>query len=575
MSFDGIFTYGMIEELNKTIEGGRISKIHQPYKHELVFHVRANGKNQKLLLSAHPSYARVHLTAETYDNPSTPPMFCMLLRKHLEGGFIEKIEQIGIDRLIVFHIRTRNEIGDMLIRKLYVEIMGRHSNIVVTDGEGEKDVIIDSLKHLSPSINSYRTVLPGHTYILPPAQNKLLPLETDVEHILRYLNFQEGKLDRQIVETFSGVSPLFAKEAVCRAGLANRTTLPNALMKMFSDVKEHKFTPQLVNNNGKEYFYLLDLTHVNGNKRTFTTLSELLDRYYFGKAERDRVKQQAHDLERFVFNEKKKNEKKISKLEKTLEHSEKAQVYQLYGELLTANLYQLKKGDKTANVVNYYDENGAEMKIPLNTNQTPSENAQSYFTKYQKAKNSVDVVKEQIRLAEAEIAYFDQLTQQLSSASPRDLEEIREELAEGKYLRSKQRQGQKKQKKQAPSLELYESTTGESILVGKNNKQNEYLTMKLAARDHIWLHTKDIPGSHVVIKTSEPDEKTILEAAQIAAYYSKAKQSSSVPVDYTKIRHVKKPNGAKPGFVTYDHQQTLYVTPDEDLVIKLKKGASK
>ncbi|MCY7815834.1 NFACT family protein [Bacillus haynesii] len=570
MSFDGIFTYGMIEELNETIRGGRIAKIHQPFKHELVFHIRANGQNRKLLLSAHPSYARVHLTHETYDNPSTPPMFCMLLRKHLEGGFIDQVEQIGMDRMMVFHIRSRNEIGDTLTRKLMVEIMGRHSNIVLTDGE--KDVIIDSLKHLSPSVNSYRTVLPGYDYILPPAQNKLSPLEAETEDILRHLNFQEGKLDKQIVDTFSGVSPLFAKEAVFRAGLANRATLPSVLTGMFSEVKNRRFQPQLVTTeDGKEYFYLLELTHIKGDNRPFHTLSELLDRYYFGKAERDRVKQQAHDLERFAANEKKKNENKIKKLKKTLEQSEHAKDYQLYGELLTANLYQLKKGDKEAKVINYYDENGGEITIPLNPNKTPSENAQSYFTKYQKAKNSVDVVKEQIRLAEEEIAYFDQLIQQLSSASPKDITEIREELAEGKYLRAKQQGGQKKQKKQAPTLEAYESSAGETILVGKNNKQNEYLTMKLAARDHIWLHTKDIPGSHVVIQSSGPDEQTILEAAQIAAYYSKAKNSASVPVDYTKIRHVKKPNGAKPGFVTYDSQQTVFVTPDEDLIIKLKK----
>jgi len=570
MSFDGIFTYGMIEELNETIRGGRIAKIHQPFKHELVFHIRANEQNRKLLLSAHPSYARVHLTNETYDNPSTPPMFCMLLRKHLEGGFIDRVEQVGMDRMMVFHIRSRNEIGDTLTRKLMVEIMGRHSNIVLTDGE--KDVIIDSLKHLSPSVNSYRTVLPGYDYILPPAQNKLSPLEAETEDILRHLNFQEGKLDRQIVDTFSGVSPLFAKEAVFRAGLANRATLPNVLTEMFSEIKNRRFQPQLITTeDGKEYFYLLELTHIKGDNRPFHTLSELLDRYYFGKAERDRVKQQAHDLERFAANEKKKNENKIKKLKKTLEQSEHAKDFQLYGELLTANLYQLKKGDKAARVINYYDENGGEITIPLNPNKTPSENAQSYFTKYQKAKNSVEVVKEQIRLAEEEIAYFDQLIQQLSSASPKDITEIREELAEGKYLRAKQHGGQKKQKKQAPTLETYESSAGETILVGKNNKQNEYLTMKLAARDHIWLHTKDIPGSHVVIQSSDPDEQTILEAAQIAAYYSKAKNSASVPVDYTKIRHVKKPNGAKPGFVTYDSQQTVFVTPDEDLIIKLKK----
>lgn len=568
MSFDGMFTYGMTHELNSRIAGGRITRVHQPFKHDVIFHIRANGKNHKLLLSAHPSYSRVHVTNQAYENPSEPPMFCMLLRKHIEGGFIEKIEQAGLDRIMIFRIKSRNEIGDETIRTLYVEIMGRHSNIILTDGEG---AIIDGLKHLSPSMNSYRTVLPGYDYKLPPAQEKISPLAADEEDILRHLSFQEGRLDQQIVTHFSGVSPLFAKEAVHRAGLANKITLPKTLTEMFRSVKDCRFTPNITTAGGKEYFYLLSLTHVNGEERTFQSLSELLDRFYFGKAERDRVKQQAQDLERFVANERKKNANKIKKLEKTLDYSENAKEFQLYGELLTANLYMLKKGDKEANVINYYDEESPTVTIPLNPNKTPSENAQMYFTKYQKAKNSVEVVKEQIRLAEEEIAYFDQLIQQLSSASTKDIHEIREELVEGKYLRPKQQRGQKKQKQHVPVLEQYESSQGLTILVGKNNKQNEYLTTKAAARDDVWFHTKDIPGSHVVIKSSDPDEQSILEAAAIAAYFSKAKDSGSVPVDYTKIRHVKKPNGAKPGFVTYDSQHTVFVTPDADLVIRLKK----
>ncbi|MGX7380123.1 Rqc2 family fibronectin-binding protein [Bacillus sp. ESY92] len=569
MSFDGIFTYGMTNELQETLTGGRISKIHQPYKHELIFHIRSKGKNHKLLLSAHPSYARVQLTEHHDDNPSEPPMFCMLLRKHLEGGFIERFEQIGLDRVIVLHVRSRNEIGDEQTRKLYIEIMGRHSNLILVEDETEQ--IIDGLKHLSPSVNSYRTVLPGHQYLLPPAQQKLNPFDVTKEDILKHLRFQEGKIANQIVDTFSGVSPLFAKEAVHRAGLANQETIPSTLLEMFQLIQAHSFTPQLTRKDGKEYFYLLELQHVDGDMKTFDSLSELLDRFYFGKAERDRVKQQAADLERFVVNEKKKNENKLKKLTRTLEESQNAHKYQLYGELLTANIYAIKKGDKEATVINYYDEEGGEITIPLKTNKTPSENAQAYFTKYQKAKNAVEAVNEQIERTHEEIVYFDELIQQLSSASPKDLEEIREELVEGKYLRPKQKRNAKKKKPSAIQLEAYESSQGVPILVGKNNKQNEYLTTKAAARDDIWLHTKDIPGSHVVIRHQAPDEQTLLEAAQIAAYFSKAKESSSVPVDYTKIRHVKKPNGAKPGFVTYDQQQTLFVTPDEDVVLKLRK----
>lgn len=569
MSFDGIFTYGMTNELQETLTGGRISKIHQPYKHELIFHIRSKGKNHKLLLSAHPSYARVQLTEHHDDNPSEPPMFCMLLRKHLEGGFIERFEQIGLDRVIVLHVRSRNEIGDEQTRKLYIEIMGRHSNLILVEDETEQ--IIDGLKHLSPSVNSYRTVLPGHQYLLPPAQQKLNPFDVTKEDILKHLRFQEGKIANQIVDTFSGVSPLFAKEAVHRAGLANQETIPSTLLEMFQLIQAHSFTPQLTRKDGKEYFYLLELQHVDGDMKTFDSLSELLDRFYFGKAERDRVKQQAADLERFVANEKKKNENKLKKLTRTLEESQNAHKYQLYGELLTANIYAIKKGDKEATVINYYDEEGGEITIPLKTNKTPSENAQAYFTKYQKAKNAVEAVNEQIERTHEEIVYFDELIQQLSSASPKDLEEIREELVEGKYLRPKQKRNAKKKKPSTIQLEAYESSQGVPILVGKNNKQNEYLTTKAAARDDIWLHTKDIPGSHVVIRHKAPDEQTLLEAAQIAAYFSKAKESSSVPVDYTKIRHVKKPNGAKPGFVTYDQQQTLFVTPDEDVVLKLRK----
>ncbi|AHL71356.1 hypothetical protein BW16_08180 [Bacillus pumilus] len=569
MSFDGIFTYGMTNELQETLTGGRISKIHQPYKHELIFHIRSKGKNHKLLLSAHPSYARVQLTEHHDDNPSEPPMFCMLLRKHLEGGFIERFEQIGLDRVIVLHVRSRNEIGDEQTRKLYIEIMGRHSNLILVEDETEQ--IIDGLKHLSPSVNSYRTVLPGHQYLLPPAQQKLNPFDVTKEDILKHLRFQEGKIANQIVDTFSGVSPLFAKEAVHRAGLANQETIPSTLLEMFQLIQAHSFTPQITRKDGKEYFYLLELQHVDGDMKTFDSLSELLDRFYFGKAERDRVKQQAADLERFVANEKKKNENKLKKLTRTLEESQNAHKYQLYGELLTANIYAIKKGDKEATVINYYDEEGGEITIPLKTNKTPSENAQAYFTKYQKAKNAVEAVNEQIERTHEEIVYFDELIQQLSSASPKDLEEIREELVEGKYLRPKQKRNAKKKKPSAIQLETYESSQGVPILVGKNNKQNEYLTTKAAARDDIWLHTKDIPGSHVVIRHKAPDEQTLLEAAQIAAYFSKAKESSSVPVDYTKIRHVKKPNGAKPGFVTYDQKQTLFVTPDEDVVLKLRK----
>ncbi|MDK7664989.1 Rqc2 family fibronectin-binding protein [Cytobacillus oceanisediminis] len=570
MSFDGLFTRAMTKELIDTLKGGRINKIQQPYKNEIILVVRANGRNHRLLLSAHPSYARVQLTNEAHENPSEPPMFCMLLRKHLEGYILEDVHQIGLDRIIVFEVKGRNEIGDTSYKQLIVEIMGRHSNITLVDKS--RNIILDSVKHVSYAVNSHRAILPGQEYILPPSQDKMNPFEADKDDILRKIDFNSGKVDKQLVASFAGISPLFAKEVIHQAGLINRTTVPNSFQQLIGSLKDHSIRPAITAGEQKESFYLLSLQHIKGESREFNSLSEMLDRFYFGKAERDRVKQQSNDLERFIVNEKEKNEKKIEKLKRTLHEAENADKHQLYGELITANIYAIQKGMKEAEVINYYDENGGAVIIPLDPQKTPSENAQKYFTKYQKAKNAVIAVKEQIKKAEEEASYFDSLLQQVETASTRDIAEIREELVEGGYIRERQRRGNKKQQSLKPVLDRYTSTDGTEILVGKNNKQNDYLTNKLAARDEIWLHTKDIPGSHVVIRSKEPAENTILEAASLAAYFSKARNSSSVPVDFTLVRHVKKPSGAKPGFVIYDHQQTVYVTPDEETVLSLKQS---
>lgn len=568
MSFDGLFTRAMTKELGGILKGGRINKIHQPYKNEIIIVIRTNGKNHKLLISAHPSYARVQLTNEQHENPQEPSMFCMLLRKHLEGYFIEDIYQADLDRVIIFEIKGRNEIGDISFKQLYIEIMGRHSNIILVDKE--KNMILDSIKHVPSAINSYRTILPGQEYISPPKQDKFNPLQATEEDVLRQIDFNSGKIDKQLVSNFSGLSPLIANEIVHQAGLANRITIPKAFTSIMEKIKKHDYSPTITTSSSKEAFYLLPITYLQGEEKAFGTISEMLDRFYFGKAERDRVKQQGHDLERFIKNEKEKNETKIEKLKATLHEAQNADRYQLFGELLTANLHEVKKGMDEIEVINYYDENAGRIKITLDPRKSPSGNAQSYFSKYQKAKTAIVIVQEQIEKAWTEVQYFDNLLQQLDSASPKDLEEIRTELAEEGYIRMKQKRGTKN-KPMKIQLESYIASDGTEILVGKNNKQNDYLTNKVAGRDEIWLHTKDIPGSHVVIRSKNPSEKTILEAAYLAAYYSKAKNSSSVPVDYTKVRNVKKPNGAKPGFVIYEQQQTVYVTPDPDIVLEMKK----
>lgn len=567
MAFDGTVLRAVITELEEKLKSGRITKIYQPYKTELMFTIRAQGENHQLLISANPSFARIHLTDEKPENPSNPPMFCMLLRKHLEGGIIESIEQLEMERIVSMTIKGRNELGDISYKQLKIEIMGRHSNIVLVD---EKDQILDSVKHLSPNINSYRTILPGHEYKLPPEQHKLDPLHVDHDTFLKKIDFNAGKLDKQILSNFSGISPQIANEILFRAKLANRDSLTNAFFEVIDQIRYENFLPQITKTQNKQYFSIIELTHLKGTRNSFDSVSKMLHHYFFGKAERDRVHQQANDLEQYIKNVYDKNKKKLKKLEKTLEQANDCDHLKKCGELLTAFLHQIKKGDKKVEVVDFYDEDEKTISIQLDPQKSPSGNAQGYFKKYNKAKNSISIVTEQIEKTEEEIRYFEQIIQQMDSASPKDVAEIREELVEGGYIRNRQKKKLKKKKNETPQLERYTSTTGIEILVGKNNIQNEYLTNRLARRDEIWLHTKDIPGSHVVIRSATYDNETLKQAATLAAHFSKAKLSSSVPVDYTLIKHVKKPNGAKPGYVIYDNQTTIYVTPDEALVRQLK-----
>ncbi|KGP71381.1 Rqc2 family fibronectin-binding protein [Pontibacillus yanchengensis] len=568
MSFDGVVTRAISHELQETITPGRIMKIYQPTQTELVFTIRSKGKNHSLLLSAHPSYARMHLTEEKYQNPKEPPMFCMLLRKHLVGGFIESIEQVDMERIIRISVRSKDEIGDEKTKTFIVEIMGKHSNLILV--EEEREMILDCIKHVSPSQNSYRTLLPGHSYKLPPDQGKYNPVTLDSDTFIRKLDFNAGKLDKQVMNVCMGFSPMIAKELVHRSGLGSSERYRQTFEEIQATLQNHDYAPQIFRGQ-KEQFYVLPLYSKQDENENYSTVSHMLDAYYSGKAERDRVKQQAGDLARFLKNERDKNERKIKKHYETLEKAENAFEYQKFGELLTAHMHLVKPGDKAVTVVDYYDPEQPEVTIELNPNKSPSENAQSFFQTYGKMKKSKEVVQHEITKARQEITYLEQLIQQIDSAREEDIEEIREELREEGYVKARPQQ-KKKKKPQKPQPDQFISSDGTIILVGKNNKQNEYVTNRMANRHDIWLHTKDIPGSHVVIRDSDPSEDTLLEAAQLAAYFSKSRSSSSVPVDYTLIRHVKKPNGAKPGFVTYDNQKTLFVTPNESMVRSLRQN---
>lgn len=568
MPFDGIVTHAVTDELQRKILPGKVTKIFQPTDTELVFTIRSGGKNHSLLFSIHPTYARFHITNDSYKNPQEPPMFCMLLRKHLSGAILEEISQYELERIITFRMKARNEIGDITYKTCRFELMGRHSNFIFIDEENGH--IIDSLKHVSMTQNRHRTILPGSQYKFPPLQDKFNPLTVDAETIIKRLDFNAGKMDMQILQLLTGFSPFLAKEFIHRVHLGTQSKYKEQWTELQSQLQYKIFNP-VIYKGKREEFHVLPITSWEGESIAFDSTNQMLDEFYSGKAERDRVKQRAKDLYRFITNEKNKHERKRIKHEKTLNKAANAGDYQKKGELLTAHMHQVQKGDNVISVVDYYDPEQKEITIELNPNKTPSENAQNFFKKYQKLKTSKKVVNREIIRSEREVTYFDQLLQQMDVASETDIEEIRQELREEGYLK-KQKQGKKgKNKPKKPVPEQYISTDGTPIFVGKNNKQNEYVTMKLANRDDIWLHTKDIPGSHVIIQSSEPTEKTLLEAALIAAYFSKAQLSASVPVDYTKVRHVRKPNGAKPGFVTYDSQKTLTVNPEKSIIDKLKK----
>jgi predicted ribosome quality control (RQC) complex YloA/Tae2 family protein len=594
MALDGLVLHAIVHELQACI-GGRINKIHQHSENDILLHLRAQGKNVKLLLSANPTYPRIHFTEQQFMNPMEAPMFCMLLRKHCENGVIERVEQIGLERMVHVHIRQRDELGDVSTKTIIIEIMGRHSNIILLDSTS--GMILDGIHHVTPAISSYRVVMPGSRYTAPPAQHKQNPLQVkDGEQFHEILTAEAKlsleeeieaslvpqkilppeKLQQRMVGRFNGLSPLAAREIVYRSGqhpdiLADEADI-SALWEAFSPVveqiREHRYEPVIVEEaaSGKMFFAMFALTHIEGTAVSYSSASDCLESFYGDKAERDTVKQRVSDLLRFLQNERNKNVKKMEKLRETLNDAKDAEQTRILGELLTASMHAVRKGDKELETVNYYDESQAMIRIVLDPLLSPSANAQRYFKKYTKMKNSQAIVEEQMEQTRQEIVYLGGLLQQLGTASLHDIQEIRDELAEQGYLRDRGKKQRKKKKQDKPMLSCFTSSDGTSIYVGKNNTQNEYLTNKVASSSDTWLHTKDIPGSHVVIRGERFSDETLLEAAQLAAYFSQAKESSQVPVDYTLIKHVHKPSGAKPGFVTYVNQKTLFVTPDEQRI---------
>ncbi|HGF7590677.1 TPA: fibronectin-binding protein EfbA [Enterococcus faecium] len=567
MSFDGVFTHAMVNELRETLLSGRISKIHQPYENEIVLVIRSRGKNHRLLLSAHPSYARVQITQIDYQNPDNPPNFVMMLRKYLDGAILENIEQIENDRVIHFHFAKRNELGDLQNIILIVELMGRHSTIVLVNQETGK--ILDAIKHIGSSQNTYRSLLPGVEYIAPPKQKVLNPFSSDKEKIFQRLSQTELE-PKAIQHQFQGIGFDTAQELTKR--LLER---PNEKMvvwhEFFSSIINHP-VPTVYETTNKDFFTPIVyqvFSEQASAVTTYPTLSQLLDSYYHEKAEKDRAKQQGGELIRKIENELKRNKNKLKKREQTLKESENAENYRRDGELLTTFLTQVPRGAKEVVLPNYYEEDRP-IKIALDPALTPNQNAQKYFHRYQKLKNAVKLIGEQIQEAKDEIQYLESVLSQLEIAGPMDIEAIKEELTVEGYLKKKT---QKKQKKKKPSQpDQYFSSDGTLILVGKNNLQNDQLTMKTAKKTDYWLHAKNIPGSHVIIKSDQPSDETITEAAELAAYFSKYRYSAQVPVDLVQVKHIRKPNGAKPGYVIYENQKTVIVTPEEEKITAMKQN---
>lgn len=567
MAFDGLFTHAMVNEL-RSLKSGRVAKIYQPYQSELVLTIRANRKNVPLLISSHPNYARVQVTNQALSNPATPSNFVMSLRKHLEGAILKSVKQLDNDRIINFYFSHRNDIGDEEDVILSVEIMGRRSNVILYLGSSQK--IIDTIKHISADQNRYRMLVPGAQYITPPAQELLNPFTDSNQQIwdnlLRdYPNYEV--LAKQIQATFQGFGKENAFELAYR--LINGQT-PATVIHEFLDCFNASPKGFIYESQAKKLTYSAiqpTLTADQPNLQAFNSLSEMLDQYYFEKVQRDRVQQRGHQLIRVVRNELKKNRKKLKKLQNTMAQIQYADSYRIKGEVLTTYLSQIKRGMTSVELPNFYDQNQP-ITIKLSNQLSPSQNAQKYFKKYQKEKNAVKYVSEQIAQTESEIAFLDNIETQIDLAKPEDLAEIKIELENEGYLR-KQKNPKKRVKNVISKPEQFISSDQTPILVGKNDAQNDRLTLKTAKKDYYWLHAKDIPGSHVIIESSQPSEQTLIEAATIAAYYSKGKNSANVPVDYVPVKNIRKPNGAKPGFVIYEGQRTLKVTPQITVVQKL------
>ena len=584
MALDGAFLRHLKKEITDRALGARVDKIYQPNKEELVFLLRTRQEAFKLLLSARANSPRIHFTQYAPENPKVPPMLCMLLRKRLSGAKLVEVRQPGLERLLYLDFDAANELGDKVRLSLVIEIMGKYSNIILVDGQGK---IVDALKRVDEEMSSQRLVQPGLAYELPPAQNKPCMLECQPEEIVEAIVHQpkNQSLNKGILNALQGLSPVVCREVEHQVGRGQelftrdltqeqRERLRFFLERLFTTVRDTAGEPYMVTKiKGKPMeFSFLNIVQYGtlASVSRWEDFSSLLDEFYEERDRQDRMRVKAQDLLRLLANASERLSRKINLQRGELARSEDREHLRVCGDLINANLYRIERGSAFADLENFYDENRL-MRVKLDPALNATQNAQKYYKEYRKAKTAQQVLGEQIAQAEQELLYVDSVFDCLSrTQSESELNEIRQELREEGYLKAVR----DKRKPPAPLAPLeFVSSEGFRILVGRNNRQNDKLTLKQANNNDIWLHTKNIPGSHTIIVTGgrQPGDATLKEAAMLAAYHSRAKDSSQVPVDYTQVRYVSKPQGAKPGMVIYVHYQTLFVTPQHELTEKLKK----
>ena len=572
MPLDAICLQGVVGELAPQLTGSRIEKIQQPARDQIILLLRGS---RRLFLNAGANQPRIHLTEQLRDNPSQPPMFCMLLRKHLSGGIIESVRQEPLERVVTLTVLASDEMGERSRFTLVWEGMPRRANLILCDRDGR---IIDCLRRVDLEAEQDRQVLPGLFYRLPTRQDKRSPLSVTEEEFAALLGraAPDAPLDGWLLDTFTAISPLVARELTVRA--CGSTDAPasqgNALWDVFSrwqrDVNENTFTPTLIKRNGS----LADFTYgpvtqygTYAETEIYDSFSHLLDDFYEKREQAERVKQKGRDLLKTATTARDRVRRKLAAQEKELAACLDRDHLRICGELITANLYRMERGQSRLTAQNYYDGNCADVDIPLDVRLSPQENAARYFKQYAKAKTAEKYLTAQLQRGREELQYLESVLQELAQAeSEQDFNDIRTELTDGGYLRGRGKKQPGFQRASKPRE--FRSSAGLRILVGRNNRQNDRLTTKDADKRDIWLHTQKIHGSHVILCTggAEPDEQSLMEAASLAAYFSQAQGSTKVPVDYTPVKFVKKPAGAKPGMVVYTTYQTMLADPDEELV---------